>query len=257
MDWDQGDGRLCSLICDGKTISTVQGGDYRAFQELAASLRAFESVGLIEALHTEPESHTGHRYTATAGWRIPPAVAVCQISIAQRRWLLLRFFAAKFEEGAHHQLHAPTQDAFAGLAGPNARIEQAGTWLAQHGFIMWQTFLSDGGVGQILEKGHEALDHGLSMLTERQGAVMQHIDQRNLSINVGTLNAGAGDIALGQNATINKQVLAEELGNLIRAIQQGPGDAEEKRTLISKLKALLEHPLVVSVAGGIAGAIVG
>lgn len=256
MDWDQGDGRLCSLICDGKTISTVQGDDYRAFQELAASLRAFESVGLIEALDIKSENHTGHRYPARAGWRIPPGVTAGQMTIAQRRWLLLRFFAAKFEQDAN-QLYAPTQDAFAGLAGSNARIEQAGTWLEQHGFIMWQSMLSEGGYGRILEKGHEALDHGLAMLTERQGAVMQHIDQRNQSINVGTLNAGDGDLVIGQNATINKQVLAEELGNLIRAIQQGPGDAEEKRTLISSLKGLLMHPLVVSVAGGIAGAIGG
>lgn len=80
---------------------------------------------------------------------------------------------------------------------------------------------------------------------------MQNIDQ---SINVGTLNAGSGDLAIGPGAVINKRVLAEELGKLIRAVEDGPGDESEKRTVISRLKSVLEHPMVVSIAGALTGA---
>lgn len=82
---------------------------------------------------------------------------------------------------------------------------------------------------------------------------MQSIDQ---SINVGTLNAGSGDLAIGSGATINKQVLADELTKLIRAVEDGPGDENEKKTAISRLKSALEHPLITSVVGAIAGALV-
>jgi len=249
MSWEEGDGKLCQMISNGRIAAGAEGDDYKSFQGLAESLRAFQSVGLIENLVTEPEHCTGHGYIAMARWRIPPEVMNGKITSGQRRWLLLRFFAECDEED-EGQLFAPDQDTFARLAGTTSKIGKAGCWLRENGFIHWEEFLSDSGAGWILDKGYEALDHGLDMLSERRMPIMNVVDQRNQSVNVGTLNAGAGDLAIGHNATINKQVLAEELAKLFEAIKQAPGDEVEKRTLLTGLKKSLAHPMVNTVTGG-------
>ena len=251
MSWVNGDGKLCVMIRDRRIAVQAEGSDYESFQPLVASLRAFEAVGLLEQVQVRHESQTGRSYASVARWKIPSSVLVGSISTSLRRWLLLRFFAAKFDED-DCQFYFPLPDEFAGVAGPAGRITQACEWLQGQGFIRWQVMAGpERGCGQILEKGHEALDHGLEMLTER--TPMQSIDQ---SINVGTLNAGSGDLAIGPGAAINKQVLADELTKLIRAVQDGPGDESEKKTAISRLKSALEHPLIVSVLGALAGAAV-
>lgn len=226
MSWEIGDGKVCEMIRDRKTAAQADHNDYEPFQHFVASLRDFERVGLIEQLRIDPESQTGSRYNAFARWKTHPSAVAGSISTSQRRWLLLRLLAAKGDDG--NQSYRPTPEDFAGLAGNAARIEQAGQWLGNQGFVQW-SLLYGGGMGRILDKGHEALDHGLEMLTERMP--MQSIDQ---SITVGTLNAGSGDLAIGSGATINKQVLADELTKLIRAVEEGPGDENEKKTAISE-----------------------
>lgn len=249
MAWDQGDGKVCGLIRDRKTGSAVNGDDYESFQVLVSSLRAFEAVGLLEQVQVLDEHHTGHRYAAAASWKTHPSALAGSISTSQRRWLLLRFFAAKCEEN-ESQFVSPSSDHFAGLAGPTSRIAQACDWLQGQRFIRWDVMAGpEQGCGQILDKGYEALDHGLQRLTER--TPVQSIDQ---SINVGTLNAGSGDLAIGSGAAINKQVLADELTKLIRAVEDGPGDENEKRTLISSLRNVMAHPMVTAIVGALTGA---
>jgi hypothetical protein len=249
MSWDDGDGKVCAMIRDRRTAAQAEGSDFESFQRFVASLRDFERVGLLEGLTVHSENHTGHRYAAAARWKIHPSALADSISTSQRRWLLLRFFEARFNEN-DCQLYFPLPDEFAGVAGAAGRLAQACEWLQRQGFIRWQVMAGpERGCGQILDKGHEALDHGLEMLTER--TPMQNIDQ---SINVGTLNAGSGDLAIGPGAVINKQVLAEELGKLIRAVEDGPGEESEKKSATSMLKSALAHPLIVSIVGALTGA---
>jgi hypothetical protein len=247
MTWDQGDGKVCAMIRARRTGAQAVGNDYESFQRFVASLRDFERVGLVEQVRELQEHHTGHRYAAAASWKTHRSVLADSISTSQRRWLLLRLLAEKGEEDGS-QSYRPTPEDFAGLAGDARRIEQAGQWLGNQGFVQWHQ-LYGGGMGRILDKGHDALDHGLEMLREK--TPMQSIDQ---SINVGTLNAGSGDLAIGPGAAINKQVLANELTKLIRAIEAGPGDEGEKGTLISSLKSVMAHPMVTAIAGALTGA---
>jgi len=251
MIWQNGDGKVCKMIRDRRTGAQAEGEDFESFQRFVASLRDFERVGFVEQVSELQEHHTGRRYVATASWKTNPSILAGSISTSQRRWLLLRFFAAKFAED-DSQFYFPLPDEFSDLAGATGRITQVCEWLREKGFIAWQPMSADvGGCGQILEKGHEALDHGLEMLTER--TPMQSIDQ---SINVGTLNAGSGDLAIGPGAAINKQVLADELTKLISAVKDGPGDEGEKKTAIARLTSALAHPLITSVVGAIVGATV-
>lgn len=246
MSWENGDGKVCEMIRDRRVGAQAEGSDYESFQSLVASLRAFEAVELLEQVQVDHESRTGRGDASAARWKIHPAAAAGSITTSQRRWLLLRFFAAKFDED-DCQFYIPQQDEFVGVAGPAGRIAHACEWLQGQGFIRWQGMVvPEGGCGQILDKGHEALEHGLDRLTER--TPMQSIDQ---SINLGTLNAGSGDIAIGSGATINNQVLADELTKLIRAIENAPGDESEKRTLILRLKSVLAHPMITSIAGAL------
>lgn len=255
MSWEEGDGKLCRLIREGRFACTCEDATKLAsFQKLAASIRAFEAVGLVSNVGEHRESQTGHNYIDVVKWRNIPTVTTCDITSAQRRWLLLRYFKNVASNNASRLL-SPDEDTFAGIAGTCDRIEHAGNWLRDREFIHWMTFLSSGGAGRILDKGYEALDHGLDMLSEGRMPIMNVVDQRNQSVNVRTLNAGAGDLAIGHNATINKQVLAEELAKLFEAIKQAPGDEVEKRTLLKQLKDLLAHPMVNTVTGGMLGGI--
>ncbi|WP_156480690.1 hypothetical protein [Thauera humireducens] len=247
MAWDQGDGKVCGLIRDRKTGSAVKGDDYESFQVLVSSLRAFEAVGLLEQVKVLDEHHTGHRYAAAAVWKIHPSVFAGSISTSQRRWLLLRFFAAKYDED-DSRFYVPSPQEFADLMGPVGRITQVCDWLKEQGFIRWQPmFGPEGGCGQILDKGYEALEGGLEFVGGTGAVTAKGSDQRNLSINVGQLHVGSGDLAIGPGATIIKDAQSDKSGKPPRTIEVGQGLDIGDTARPSVLRRALRHPLTIAV----------
>lgn len=254
MTWETDEQRLCHLIRAGTTSASAASDNHEEFQGFAAVVDAFCAVEILEGAKPHRESYSGRRNIVLVSWTIPAAIAQNGISAAQRRWLLLRYFAAKFRV-APSNLFQPEEELFAGLAGNQSRIEQACIWLKDRGFLMW-TPMYGGGVGRITDAGEEALERGLTDLGSNNGGqpTVQNYDN---SVNIGTVNSTGGDVAIGPGAAINKEVLADELQKLITAIQQGPGSEADKRTALGHLNAALSHPLVVSIAGGLAGGLIG
>jgi hypothetical protein len=255
MFWTKRDHLVCKLISEGRSgfqAPDKELDDYRGF---FAALLGFEKVGIVTNVDPHHENYTGKRFISAVTWSTPPSM-VDGVNPPQRRWLILRFLAAMEKEN-HNELFSPEEGQFYGLAGPLHDIERACQWLSEEGFIKWTPSLHGGGVACITDKGHEALEHGLEMLAGKvrlTPAIMQHVDQ---SVNFGTFNAGQGDIAIGPGASINKQVLADEVSKLIQAIQQGKGDSKEKQGAIAQIKAAFSHPMVTTLVGTLLGAAVG
>lgn len=257
MSWETCELRLCEHIHDRKGIAAAEGGDYEAFQGFVAAVHAFCEQGIVEDVLPRTENSTGRRYVAKISWKVPASIVATGLSIKQRRWIVLRFFAVKCRE-RQHELFMPTEDQFAGVAGNQSDIRRACEWLKERDLIRWSPSMNGAGTGEILDAGYEALEHGTAALSSTNVAPpVQHIDQRNQSINIGALNSTGGDVAIGPGAAINKEVLADELQKLITAIQQGPGSEDDKRTALGHLNAALSHPLVASIAGGLASGLIG
>lgn len=253
MTWETIDKTVCEFIKAGRTMASADNSGFPVFQEIAAAIDAFQGAGFLENVKVDRESRTGNRHISFVSWTVALAVAA-GITSKQRRWLLLRYFAAKAADGHSSAMYSPTPEDFAGLAGNQDRIDQACKWLQEKGCILWATSLSPGGSGSIQECGFEALENGIESLGEGTSAMVQNIDQ---STTIGTLNTGGGDVAVGANATINKQMLTDELIKLVEAIKASNSPEGEKRSVLQHLKSALEHPLTVGIAGGIAQSIPG
>tara|TARA_R110001583_G_scaffold83750_1_gene220909 strand:- start:1875 stop:2642 length:768 start_codon:yes stop_codon:yes gene_type:complete len=255
MFWTKRDQLVCKLISDGKSGFQAPDKELDEYRGFFAALLEFEKVGIITGVDTQKENHTGKRYISAVTWTTPPSM-IDGVKTPQRRWMILRFLAAMEKEN-HNELFSPDSGQFFGLAGSAHEIERACQWLSEEGFIKWSPYLEGGGVAHITDKGHEALEHGLEMLDGKARLVpplTQHVDQ---SVNFGTFHAGQGDIAIGPGASINKKVLADEVGKLIQAIQQGKGSPEQKQGAIAQIKAAFSHPMVTTLVGTLLGAAVG
>lgn len=247
MSWKDGDGKVCEMIRDRRTGAQADGNDYESFQRFVASLRDFERAGFIEQVSELQEHQTGRRYAAAAVWKTNPSILAGSISTSQRRWLLLRFFAAKYEEN-DSQFYFPSPQEFADLAGPVGRITQACEWLKEQGFIRWQPmFGPEGGCGQILDKGYEALEGGLEFVGGTGAGTAPGSDQRNLSVNVGQLHIGSGDIAIGPGATIVKDAQSDKSGKQPRTIEVSQDLDIGDTAPPSVLRRALRHPLTIAV----------
>lgn len=250
MSWEKNEQTLCRLIHDRISAASAQDEKFEEFQGFVKVVKAFERAGLIESLRLLPETITGRNYVHHASWKIPAS----DVTTVQRQWLILRFFGTKAREN-ESQHFQPSVDTFAGLAGSQSEINRACDHLKKSSYIEWTPGYGCG-IGMITDLGVEASEHGIEALrTPPPSAAIPPIvihqnDNRNQSISVGSVNSGGGDVALGHHATINKEVLTEELSKLILAIQQAPGTKEEKLRLVGHLKTFLMHPLVANLLGG-------
>lgn len=250
MSWEKNEQRLCSLIQERRSAVTAENEDFPPFQDLVAALKEFERAALIEHLDIKYESMTAHRYAHHASWRNPAT----KVTIGQRRWLVLRFFATRAREN-DSQMYGPSADFFAGLAGDERDITKVCEYLRDRGFMTWNPLLSGSGFGRISDQGHEALEIGLDALkTQHLGTGVAAInilnDNRNHSVSVGAITTVDGAVTVGQRVTINNELLTEELKKLIQAVEAGQGSEQEKITALRPLREFLSHPLVTAVVGG-------
>lgn len=250
MSWEKNEQALCRMILERKIATGVDSEDeFESFQGFVAAARSFEKAGLIQGLKTRNESMTGRSFIIFVSWQIPAA----EISTKQRQWLILRFFATMSKEDAT-KLFPPTEDHFCGLAGNLGQISLVCAALAERGSIVWHSCLDGGGSGRISSRGMLEVEFDAQQPTTSSSVV--NIDNRNQSISVGTVK-NSGELALGHNARVNKEVLAHELSALLQAIQSGHGSQEEKQSVRRVLGDFLKHPLVVAITGGLAGTISG
>ncbi|MPN22640.1 hypothetical protein SDC9_170023 [bioreactor metagenome] len=158
MSWEDEDGKLCRLIREGRTdCGSEESRDLPHFQNLVASIRAFEGVGLVSNVREHREGETGHSYVDVVQWDNIPSVVSCAITQSQKQWLLLRFF--KEHTGRNTaQRFAPDEEVFGGLAGNRDGIWYCCCHLAELGLIDWKTSGPPYGGGRILEDGIKALE---------------------------------------------------------------------------------------------------
>jgi hypothetical protein len=114
--------------------------------------------------------------------------------------------------------------------------------LAEYGLISWKPIrmrgTTAGGMGKISAMGTDVIE-GVS-----KSPIEIKIDQsHNISVH------SSSNVQIG-NA--NVQDLSTHIGKIISAIDGSNATEGEKREAKSLLKAFLEHPLVTSIAGGLA-----
>jgi len=116
--------------------------------------------------------------------------------------------------------------------------------LEQHGLIQWKPIRAAGGIvvtgmGQITANGVDVKEG------ETTPPISINFDH---SIKV----SGSSNVQIGNG---NVQEIQVHLQTLISKIDESSGSEEEKKDAKSLLRRFVEHPLVSSVAGGLAGGI--
>lgn len=247
-----GDGKLCKLISEGNNIATANEQELDDFQHLVASAQAFENASLIRNLRGESPGFDRSKVSIVT-WDMDADLAFSP-KPTNRRWLILRFLAAKARWDKSSQAFALRDVDFSGLAGTQADIDKACQWLADRGLISWVPLVTgQGGAAWIEDAGHDAIEAGPGALStfDKQPQINHHVDNSN-HVYSGTFNT-TGDAAIGANATLNKQVLADEVAKLIQAIKEADTTDAEKADALGLLKGALEHPLVTTIVGGVLG----
>ena len=116
--------------------------------------------------------------------------------------------------------------------------------LAEHGLLKWISFrhmmaVTTGGQGQITALGVDVIEGTAKpTISITYDYSQQHVSVQNSS-----------GVQIGNS---NVQDLSVHIGKIISAIDHSTANEQQKAEAKSLLKRFLEHPLVASIAGGLA-----
>jgi hypothetical protein len=117
--------------------------------------------------------------------------------------------------------------------------------LDDNNLIHWKPFLSvlgvSGGWGRITARGVDVIE---GTVEPPITIVLNHAP--NISV------SSSSNVQIGDG---NSQSLTMEIEKLVSAIDHSTANEEQKKEAKSRLKSFLEHPLVCSIAGGLASSV--
>jgi len=159
----------------------------------------------------------------------------------QQRGIVLRKFYEKREDGLFQWAELAETEQLE----PGIDYIRMSDQLGDYGLIDWQPVRGSGGktvggIGQINAFGIDVIEG------EAQSPlpIEIKIDQRSYNI------SASSHVQIGDNNVQDVQIHIEKLFD---AIERSSGSPDEKAEAKGRLKKFLEHPLVTSIAGGLAG----
>lgn len=165
-------------------------------------------------------------------WKVLHDPSVSPLKQAQWRRIILRRLS-RHSDGS--QLAEIRPEDFANLISRD-QIAEVCSDLHERGLIKLTLTLDGTSYGAITSKGI-AVDEGEA----EEGA--KHVQ----NINIGSVNDS--NFQFGNDNTLNAQSVQVQLQSLVQAIDATDGTPKEKEEAKSRLRAFLEHPLVVTLLG--------
>ncbi len=149
-----------------------------------------------------------------------------------------------FYEHRRERAYEPKRDDFGGGI-PEEDIYAICSQLSEHGLITWNPVHMRvgvvGGMGKITASGIDVIEEGVKPPIT---IVLNHAP--TISVN------SSSNVQIGDS---NSQTINTAVEQLFSVVDQSNGSQEQKEQAKSLLRAFLEHPLVCSIAGGLASSV--